>query len=858
MAAAFAGGTRLRFGARTPQRERTVRGAFLAALLNGTATIRPATIRAAVAEAVPDERPKVRSTPARFIPAKFASARTAPPGPPALRLINAHVVGLFGLEGARVPHVVDLLDCTFEQPPDLRMARLVGLRMRACKVPGLRARNVRVRSDLVLEAGFTSDGVVDLTDATVDGTFRLAGAVLRGGAHALLAARIRVSGSLMAVALRARGEVRLRGADFGGSVHLGGARLINPGHNALEASGVRVAGSLLCDAEGGRFTAEGRVLLDGARVGGNVVFSGARLRASTVERPVLVIPRGTADEAAALVADRIRVDGNVELDDGFTSTGTVRLPNAEIGGYLRLSGARIGQKALVERAVRPGAGRPGAGRAGASGVGAGGADGTGAASPGGAGEGGSGGAPASGADVPAKAAESTVAESTVAEPTVAGPTAAEPTAAEQAGASADPAERPGTAEPEPDSEDDGLVHIPVALHADGVQIRGDLDARGAAHGAFTGPSAREAALLAHGQVRLVDARVRGSASLSGARLVGPGIDVLFADRFKVGGTLFLRDLRAQGSLRLQNAEIGSTLDCTGAVLRDPRRRDDGTAKPSLDARVATVGKDLLCSGGFTAEGGVRLLLAEVGKTATFAGALLGRDPGGTALGARGMTAQQLVLRLDAEQAPRGRVVLTGTRAASVVDGPGLWAAGGGVAVEDFTFGSIASVPDVDVRTRLRWLREVQPDFAPGPYEQLAAVYRDGGDEELAQVVLVEKQHRRYSELGLAHRAWGSLQRWTVGYGYRPWLAITWLSAFWLFGALWFQWHEMLKLNDDESPVWNPWLLAADLLLPIIDLGQDNRWQFTGVSQWIASALIAVGWILASTAAAGAARVLKRV
>lgn len=69
---------------------------------------------------------------------------------------------------------------------------------------------------------------------------------------------------------------------------------------------------------------------------------------------------------------------------------------------------------------------------------------------------------------------------------------------------------------------------------------------------------------------------------------------------------------------------------------------------------------------------------------------------------------------------------------------------------------------------------------------------------------------------------------------------------------------MLKLNDDESPVWNPWLLAADLLLPIIDLGQDNRWQFTGASQWIASALIAVGWILASTAAAGAARVLKRV
>jgi hypothetical protein len=51
---------------------------------------------------------------------------------------------------------------------------------------------------------------------------------------------------------------------------------------------------------------------------------------------------------------------------------------------------------------------------------------------------------------------------------------------------------------------------------------------------------------------------------------------------------------------------------------------------------------------------------------------------------------------------------------------------------------------------------------------------------------------------------------------------------------------------------------VDLLIPIVDLGQDGKWQFTGASQWISSVLIAVGWILASTAAAGAARVLKRI
>ncbi|GAA3860001.1 oxidoreductase [Saccharothrix violaceirubra] len=678
---------------------------------------------------------------------------STPRGRSALRLQGARITGPFALAGARVRHVVDLEDCTFDEAPDLRMARMTGLRLRGCRVPGLLGRNLRVGSDLALDLGFTSDGVVDLTDSTVDGTFHLAGAVLRGdGEHALLAARIRLSGSMQAVALRADGEVRLRGANVGGSVHLGGASLVNADQDVLDASGVTISGNLFCDAEGGRFTAEGRILLDGSRIGGDVVFSGARLRAGVVDRPVLVIPRGTADESASLVCDRLRVDGNVELDDGFTSSGTVRLSNAEIGGYLRLSGAVIGRRQPVE-------------------------------------------------------------------------------------------------------DGDAQERIPVALHADGIRVQGDLEARGAVNGGFVGDGVRKTALRVYGQVRLVDAEVRGSASLSGVKLHAPGFDVLFADRLTVGGTLFLRDLRAEGSLRLQNAHIGSTLDLSGAKLRNPRRRPDGTVKPSIDARVATVGKDLLCSQGFEAAGGVRVRLAEIGTMATFAHARLGGPGSEVGLNAHGLKTR--VLRLPEEHVPEGRVILTRAEVSAVTDSEALWQATGGVEVEDFTFDSITANPAVDVRTRLAWLRKVQPDFVPGPYEQLAAMYRDGGEEELAQQVQLEKQHRRYSELGRAGQVWGLLQRWTVGYGYRPWLAIAWLGAFWLAGALWFLGHEMVRLNDDESPVWNPWLLSMDLLLPIVDLGQDGKWRFVGASQWISGTLVAVGWILASTAAAGATRVLKR-
>jgi len=687
---------------------------------------------------------------------------------PALRLDHATIVGQLDLEGRVVDPIVSLRWCTFDQAPRLMMARMVGLSLRGSHVPGLRARNLRVANDLVLEAGFTSTGTVDLTDGEVAGTLRLTGAVLRRpGGNALLAARVRVSGSITAVALRVDGEMRLRGAHIGGSVYLTGAELRNAGGHALEATGLIVEGGLRCDARGGRFHAAGPVVLSGARIGGDAVFTGALLDSPGHEGDTVVIPHGWVDDAVVLDAERLRVEGDVKLDDGFVATGGVGLRSARIGGHLLLSGARIGPYAAV----------------------------------------------------------------------------AELAAAFVAGRA--------------------VERVPVALLADGVEIGGDVEARGTRAGRIVRDGDARTSLRAYGQVRLVDAHVHGSASLSMARLHAPAIDALFADRLRVGGTLFLRRVLVSGSVRLQNAHLGSSVDCSGARLLKPRLRPNGSVKPSLDVRAATIGKDLLCGAGFRAAGGVRAKLAEVGKAANFRGARLGGPtrPGhpvsDVALSLYGLTAQELVLAFPPARPPRGQVVLTRAKTMSVIDGPALWAASGGVEIEDFGYEALTAVPDVDVHTRLRWMRSVQPNFAPGPYEQLAATYRAGGDEERARRVQLERQRRRYAELHLLGRIWGRLQEWTVGYGYRPWRAIAWLAVFWLLGTLWFAGHRQVPLDTGQLPVWNPALLATDLLLPIVDLGQDKGWQMSGPSQWIGAALIAAGWILATTAAAGATRVLKR-
>ena len=686
----------------------------------------------------------------------LATALAAAGGP--LRLRGATVTGRLALVGARIERPVELLDCTFTAAPDLRMAEFTGLALTGCRMPGLQAGNLRVTADLLLNDGFVADGPVHLQDAQIGGSLRLSGGRLDGGgAPALIADRIVVGGTCYARRLRSDGELRLPGGRITGDLDLAGAELTGSTGDALDITGVSVGGSLHAGRHVGMpdlaFTATGRVLLSGARIEGDLVFSGARiersddpgvvadpLRPDPAESRMPPVPVGIIDAGTCVVADRVRVEGNLELDDGLHTDGTVRLPNATVGGYLRLSGARLsGPYGASERGI--------------------------------------------------------------------------------------------------------------ALLADGMEVGGDLEGRDHGRGA----------LSCAGQIRLVGARVRGSASLSGIEMAAPDGYALLADRLHVGGEFYLRRLRCQGTIRLNDAEVGATLDCTDARLERPRRRPDGSVRPSLDARAATIGKDLLCRDGFTASGGVRLRRTEARKSVQFIGAtLVGSSETGFAryaLNAYGLVTAELTLRPTAR--PGGAVRLGQARVGTFADSAELWAAERGVDLTGFSYDQLSDSREIDVRTRLRWIEQVMPDYAPGPYEQLAAAYRRAGDEEHAQQVVIARHRRRYAEADPVERAWGALQRWTVGFGYRPWLAVFWLVLFAVLGGAWFAAHPPPPVDQGQNPAFNPWLFAADTLLPIVNLGQDGYWRLEGASQWIGSGLVAAGWILATTAAAGAARVLKR-
>jgi len=70
------------------------------------------------------------------------------------------------------------------------------------------------------------------------------------------------------------------------------------------------------------------------------------------------------------------------------------------------------------------------------------------------------------------------------------------------------------------------------------------------------------------------------------------------------------------------------------------------------------------------------------------------------------------------------------------------------------------------------------EYNPEPYERLATVLRNSGEDEDAREVLLAKQRRRRETLPLAAKLWGYAQDLTVAYGYRPGRAALWMAVLW--------------------------------------------------------------------------------
>jgi hypothetical protein len=410
----------------------------------------------------------------------------------------------------------------------------------------------------------------------------------------------------------------------------------------------------------------------------------------------------------------------------------------------------------------------------------------------------------------------------------------------------------------------------------------DLDSATVQGGVF----ARRATV--DGEVSLRNTTIGGVATFTGATLRNPGAVAMRLDRADVaGGVHLLGGCQVEGELRLVGTRVGRILRLTGAALANPGGH-------ALRAENCTVEGPVDCRDGFTATGEVSLLEARVAGPVFFDGAHLD-NPDGTSLRAGGIVtgsrlqccdgftatgsvnvrgarisgvldfhdahlqdvwctgAEAVEADLRFAEPPGGRLDLRYLRVGLLSDDPATWPAD--VRLDGLTYQTLN--PLLEPSQRLQWLARTPDGLPPQPFEQLAAVYRQLGHDEDARTVLLAKQRRRRATRPWWTGPWNWLQDVTVGYGYRPQRAALWLLALLAVGTAVFTVWRPAPVDPGQPPELFPLVYTLDLLLPIIDFGQESAYRPTGAGQWVAFLFIAAGWTLATTVAAGFTRVLSR-
>jgi hypothetical protein len=364
-------------------------------------------------------------------------------------------------------------------------------------------------------------------------------------------------------------------------------------------------------------------------------------------------------------------------------------------------------------------------------------------------------------------------------------------------------------------------------------------------------------LRAEGVVRISRCRTTGPVRLQGAKLSG----ALFADRARLGTP---DEVPEEPVLQLNHAELGTDIwapelvthgkvHLNGAIVRNQVNLNDAElnapGETVLNAEVLTVGTDLHAMR-LRVRGRVNLGGARIPRQLNLAYARLS-NPGGQVLRASSSVIGELWLR---EAAPiEGAVNLRRAQFDLLHVPPEVWP--GQVLIDGLSYRVLS--PHLPAERRLPLL-ERQPDgYLPHPYEQLSAAYRTVGDDAAARTVQLAKLRRHRRTLPAYARLWGYLQDAAVGYGFRPMRAAGWLLLLLCTGTLAFALHHPPELKHAEAPAFNPLFYTLDLLLPIIDFGQEAAFAPRGWYQWLSYVLIATGWVLATTIAAGVTRSLNR-
>lgn len=433
-----------------------------------------------------------------------------------------------------------------------------------------------------------------------------------------------------------------------------------------------------------------------------------------------------------------------------------------------------------------------------------------------------------------------------------------------------------------------------ALTADGIKVGGNAYLT-----AFIGKDGQWRRFCAYGQTSLNYSNVGNLLACAGGQFLCRGGTALSAVRSHVDGDMNLGTWTAgeiflsfltHGGVNLLGAQVGGSVNCTGAWLLFNEGKvaiygDSMTVGNSVQINAFTAldetGKTIVKSY-FATDGRLSLVRMEVGGDLEAENALFFGNKE-TGLNAERATIHGTLFWRSITRTTKNAMSLSllHAQATTLADDSESWPERGRLTLDGFQYGALAP-NSATVERRVKWLGlQPQSPFCAQPYEQLATVLRNRGDAASARTISIDKQWnlRKRGRLGVAGWIWNWVLYLTVGYGYRPWLAVPWAAVIVLLGGLVFrhaEWsgvlvpsqvavestgptnqHAAAVASPNSGRRFHPWLFSLDVFLPAPDLHEKAHWTpaesaggewgfytcevwyvFEGLSGWMLAGLVA--------------------
>jgi hypothetical protein len=374
-----------------------------------------------------------------------------------------------------------------------------------------------------------------------------------------------------------------------------------------------------------------------------------------------------------------------------------------------------------------------------------------------------------------------------------------------------------------------------------------------------------------GQLSLIDSKVSGKLNMNGLHVEQ---HLLMSEKAEfaevqlsnahIGGQLNLKNSRVSGQLNMNGVRVEQHLlmgdeaefaevDLTGAHIGGQFALNGSKVNGTLNCDSVDVGATVFLSRGATFLGPINLIFAKIGRNLELAGGIFGSRVDITGARIAGE------LRLGSAQHPPAiwqagaALILRNANVDTIQDLSDAWPAR--LDLNGFNYQSLGGIHTMEQDPMLErpvgwfeaWLAKHER-YAAQPYERLAFCLKNNGKSEMATAIRYAGSEReRRQSSGRWRKLWLTIFKYSVGYGYRPGLALIWAIALVILGA------AVLKTSGEGSRINMPYGLtySFDMLLPIVKLREwDDKIHLIGWARYYFYVQKIMGYLLASFLIAG--------